>query len=61
MLVSRLYAIKPMGMAGTGASSCQLAAAKPWLVFAAANRVQAHTTGNADTGRPEGPQGGWTG
>jgi hypothetical protein len=60
MLVSRLYAIKAMGMAGTGAPSCDLVA-KPWLGFAAATRVHVHSTSNADTGQPEGSEGGWTG
>src|SRR5207302_1224030 len=60
-LDNRLYAIRPMGMAGTGAPSCELSAVKPCLGFAAATRVQAHTTGNADAGRPEGPEGGRSG
>jgi hypothetical protein len=61
MLGRCLYAIKPMGMGGDGASACELVVAKPWHGFAIATRVQVHTTSNADTGRPEGPQGGWTG
>jgi hypothetical protein len=60
MLEKRLYAMKPMGMGGTGAPSCELIAAKPWLVFAAASRVQVHTS-DVNAGRPEGPEGGWTG
>jgi hypothetical protein len=60
MLDRRLYAIKPMGMGGTGAPSCELAA-KPWLWFTAASRVQVHHTSNVNAGRPEGSEGGWAG
>jgi hypothetical protein len=54
-------AIKPKGMAGTGASACRSAVAMPGLAFAAARLVHAHTTGNDGGWRPKGLTGDRTG
>jgi len=55
-------AAEPMGMVGVGAPACVSAIAKPWTYgFAAASRVQVHTTGNDGAVRPTGPTGGSTG